>query len=256
MKGYLSIGEVAKLMNLSTHQIRYFEEQGVLMPDRIGDNGYRMYGIHALYKVSHILYLREFGIPVGKIKECFESYNEEDYVMLFKDKVKELDDELHRITTLKEYTMDMVNAIEKKQNQQSVFSIVERKERVMTAVLDENSVEEYTLKDFYKDFKGTKDLYKMDFATYICNQSVYSCIFGRSDSFTSSEEIILPKGEYLNYLFSVNEESKAKEYIKEFYRYAYAHDINLEESLIIRDNAQLSIGKNKEMYYEIEAKLV
>ncbi|WP_431188268.1 MerR family transcriptional regulator [Clostridiisalibacter paucivorans] len=33
---------MAKLMNVSTHQIRYFEKKGVLLPDLIDDNGYRL----------------------------------------------------------------------------------------------------------------------------------------------------------------------------------------------------------------------
>ncbi|MGG4454194.1 MerR family transcriptional regulator [Brevibacillus porteri] len=32
MKSEITISELAKLMNVSVHQIRYFEEKGVLLP--------------------------------------------------------------------------------------------------------------------------------------------------------------------------------------------------------------------------------
>jgi len=44
VKHEITISELAKLMNVSTHQIRYFEEKGVLKPAYTDDNQYRMYG--------------------------------------------------------------------------------------------------------------------------------------------------------------------------------------------------------------------
>lgn len=48
----MTISELAKLMQVSVHQIRYFEEKGVLLPAYIGDNQYRMYGIDEVYRQS------------------------------------------------------------------------------------------------------------------------------------------------------------------------------------------------------------
>lgn len=255
VKGYLSIGELAKLLNVSTHQIRYFEEQGVLKPDEIGENGYRMYGINSLYRMSHILYLREFAIPVSRIKECFESYKEEDYILLFKEKIEELNIELKRLTTLRDETVDMVSSLEKIHNRDSVFSTIEREERIMAVVIDETLNQPYTVKEFYRDFKGVKDLYKTDFATYIKDSSVYSCVECESEALKEKDKKVLPQGKYLNYLFTVKEESEVDEFLKKFYRHIYINDIDVDNYLIIMDNTRLSIAKNKEMYYQIEARI-
>jgi DNA-binding transcriptional MerR regulator len=41
----IKIGELAVLLKVSIHQIRYFEEKGVLLSKYKDENGYRMYGI-------------------------------------------------------------------------------------------------------------------------------------------------------------------------------------------------------------------
>ncbi|WP_240927487.1 MerR family transcriptional regulator [Paenibacillus thiaminolyticus] len=58
MKSEITISELAKLMNVSVHQIRYFEEKGVLQPSFTDNNQYRMYGIEQVYELAHILLLR------------------------------------------------------------------------------------------------------------------------------------------------------------------------------------------------------
>lgn len=45
MKHEITISELAKLMNVSVHQIRYFEEKGVLEPAYTDNNLYRIYGM-------------------------------------------------------------------------------------------------------------------------------------------------------------------------------------------------------------------
>lgn len=72
MKQEITISEFAKLMGVSVHQIRYFEEKGILYPSYMDENQYRMYGIEEIYRLSHILLLRmaclykPFGIGVTK----------------------------------------------------------------------------------------------------------------------------------------------------------------------------------------------
>lgn len=56
MKKGITIGQLAKLMNVSTHQIRYFEKKGVLLPDLIDENSYRIYGIKEIYIYYHTFY--------------------------------------------------------------------------------------------------------------------------------------------------------------------------------------------------------
>lgn len=68
MKHYYKIGEISKLYNIGTDSLRYYEELGILKPER-GENGYRMYHLHDLWRLNVIRDLRELGFPMEKIKE-------------------------------------------------------------------------------------------------------------------------------------------------------------------------------------------
>lgn len=74
MKSEITISELANLMNVSVHQIRYFEEKEVLGPAYTDNNQYRMYGIEQVYQLAHILLLRKMGVSVQSIKNCMTSY--------------------------------------------------------------------------------------------------------------------------------------------------------------------------------------
>lgn len=64
-----SIKEIARLANVSTRTIRYYDEIGLLPPARIGDNGYRYYDRRSLLALQQILFFRELEIPLKDIAD-------------------------------------------------------------------------------------------------------------------------------------------------------------------------------------------
>lgn len=63
----MKIGELAERAGATTRQLRYYEEQGLLAPDRTGSN-YREYGLDAVEKVRQIRCLVEAGMPTRLIR--------------------------------------------------------------------------------------------------------------------------------------------------------------------------------------------
>src|ERR1700759_3793621 len=61
----MRIGELADRTGISTPLLRYYEEQGLLAPER-GSNGYRDYGDAQLDRVAQIRGLLDGGLP-GRI---------------------------------------------------------------------------------------------------------------------------------------------------------------------------------------------
>ena len=51
---YLKIGELAKQTGLAVGTLRYYSDLGLLLPSRIGDNGYRYYSKDASSQVQFI----------------------------------------------------------------------------------------------------------------------------------------------------------------------------------------------------------
>ncbi len=71
----MNIGELAKRTNVSTRLLRYYEEQGLLTPER-RPNGYRDYAECHLDDVWQIRGLLSSGLPVRIIKEILPCLDE------------------------------------------------------------------------------------------------------------------------------------------------------------------------------------
>lgn len=65
--GDLTIGELARLLGVSIHQVRYWEAHNLLTPLRRGSNGYRQYGWDSVYRAAQVKLLRNLGVPAGRI---------------------------------------------------------------------------------------------------------------------------------------------------------------------------------------------
>jgi DNA-binding transcriptional MerR regulator len=66
------IGELARQTGVGTHQLRYYEAQGLLAPGR-GGNGYREYGEDAVVTVGQIRKLLDAGLStqeIGYLQPC------------------------------------------------------------------------------------------------------------------------------------------------------------------------------------------
>src|SRR4051812_22537515 len=63
----MRIGELVRRTGTPARLLRYYEEQGLLTPDRRG-NGYRDYGEHLVDRVQQIRGLLESGLPTRLIK--------------------------------------------------------------------------------------------------------------------------------------------------------------------------------------------
>lgn len=61
------IGELSRRTGVHTHQLRYYESQGLLEPRR-GANGYREYGDDAVLTVTQIRRLLEAGLSTQDIE--------------------------------------------------------------------------------------------------------------------------------------------------------------------------------------------
>ena len=74
----IKIGDLAKICNVSTQTLRYYDTEGVLKPD-ITDpsSGYRFYSVDAVEKYKKILFYKELGFSLDEIKKIQLATNEE-----------------------------------------------------------------------------------------------------------------------------------------------------------------------------------
>lgn len=70
----MRIGELARKTGVPSRMLRYYEEQGLIAPER-STNGYRDYGEHMVERVLKIRGLLDSGIPtriIGSMLPCLD----------------------------------------------------------------------------------------------------------------------------------------------------------------------------------------
>lgn len=64
----MQIHEVAKLTGVTVRTLHYYDEIGLLCPQRVTQAGYRLYDQEALARLQQILFFRELDFPLKEIK--------------------------------------------------------------------------------------------------------------------------------------------------------------------------------------------
>ncbi|KXI29988.1 MerR family transcriptional regulator [Paraglaciecola hydrolytica] len=72
-KQTFSIGELAKTLDITPRSIRFYEEQGLLNPDRQGQN--RIYGKKDKVRLKLILRGKRLGFSLAETKTLFDLYD-------------------------------------------------------------------------------------------------------------------------------------------------------------------------------------
>lgn len=74
-----NVGSLAKLAGVSARTLRYYDKINLLQPERVLENGYRIYGQKEVNMLQQILFYRELGVPLDEIKRIVRkvSYNDE-----------------------------------------------------------------------------------------------------------------------------------------------------------------------------------
>lgn len=69
----MKIKEVADLVGISVRTLHHYHEIDLLIPERMTESGYRIYSDQNLETLQQILFFKELGFPLNKIKEIIHS---------------------------------------------------------------------------------------------------------------------------------------------------------------------------------------
>ena len=64
MKEKININQVEKLTGVSKRNIRFYEKEGLLLPKRNSENGYRVYDETEIWRIKVIKMLRMLDMPL------------------------------------------------------------------------------------------------------------------------------------------------------------------------------------------------
>ena len=69
----MKVKAVSKLTGVSVRTLHHYNDIGLLIPDKLTEAGYRIYSDENIATLQQILFFRELGFALGKIKELLTS---------------------------------------------------------------------------------------------------------------------------------------------------------------------------------------
>lgn len=69
----MKVKEVADLVGISVRTLHHYDDIGLLTPEKTTESGYRLYADDDLETLQQILFFKELGFPLKKIKEVINS---------------------------------------------------------------------------------------------------------------------------------------------------------------------------------------
>ncbi|WP_343096004.1 MerR family transcriptional regulator, partial [Clostridioides difficile] len=68
-----TVKQVSDLTGISVRALHYYDEIGLLKPNKITDAGYRLYDDESIKTLQQILFFKEIDIPLREVKEIMSS---------------------------------------------------------------------------------------------------------------------------------------------------------------------------------------
>ncbi|HEY2493781.1 MAG TPA: MerR family transcriptional regulator [Paenibacillus sp.] len=251
MSEFITISELSKLMNVSVHQIRYFEEKEILYPAYIDKNQYRMYGITEIYQLSQILLLRKLNISVKQIKECMMSYSADDYSQLFTKNLKEIQSEIDQLIILKGFIQKVLKEHHVSQNHpENDYQMKYFGTRYTKQWIQLGEEEEINARNLYEKRLQLPNLFESDLHYLYEDNSVTLCFES-----VHPADMTFEKGKYLIKKFLVTEDNDILEEIKKLQQYIQENQYAYKGQIIILEKSYLSMFSNTSLLYEIQVKI-
>lgn len=147
---YFTIGEFAKLFNLSKQTLFYYERNNILIPAKIEDNGYRYYSMEQYFIFDIIINLRKLDVPLKVIAAYIADRNIEGLQDILRYKQNELRIQIDIMERNIENLQTRINRLEKAKTMQDNY-----------ITLEEQPMEYYIATAFPSQPKTMKDDIKL-----------------------------------------------------------------------------------------------
>lgn len=93
----LSISQVAKLYDITSATLYYYEKIGLLVPERNDANGYRVYADEDFAHLNLVKTLQGMGISLAGIKDYEETHCMSSSIELLQGELRKIGDEIERL---------------------------------------------------------------------------------------------------------------------------------------------------------------
>lgn len=112
-----SIGQFAKMCDVTIKQLRYLEDKGVLLPETYNaENNYRYYSKSQMEVLIYLKTLRDMGVPFKEIDKVIQNPKIENSINVLMDHLEHLDEQIKNLMYTHRQCTALMTQIIKQQN--------------------------------------------------------------------------------------------------------------------------------------------
>jgi DNA-binding transcriptional MerR regulator len=227
MNRKLTVSEVAKMLNVSAHTIRYYDKEGLISVEKNEDNKYRIFDMKSVTHLANIMLLRDCGIPIKDIKELYQNFKVDDYEKLLNQSMIQLDEQMNRIINQKKVVKQALKHLSEADEEISVQRY-ENTYLQYICELDYDSENESL--DIYDMVikKGIKDIVYKDIY-YVLNQDKMQMYFEVEASVEDENILVINQGLYMENSITVELDDDVEQAINKMYTYGDELQLEMDE---------------------------
>ncbi|EGO2712214.1 MerR family transcriptional regulator [Enterococcus faecalis] len=241
----LTVGEIAKLFNISKYSIRHYIDKGILTPKRNEENQYYTFEESDIYRLYQIKTLREIGFSIKEIQESLELDNVKS---MFEEAETKIQREINKLLATQKTINKIVNSQRIYKLNEVVF--VEQEERyfkkLIKHIIEGDSINYAKAVDH--------EILHLDEPYFILSKNMSEVMCLKSTK--ECNDYVFPAGTYACKNFVVENITDIEKQVSSFFNDSI---INLRdylvESYLLYENIYCSLAYNDKMVYSIEVKL-
>lgn len=135
MKQLFSIGELAKLQNISRQTLIFYDKIGLFCPAYIDpENGYRYYSINQLDNLDAICIMKKIGFSLNEIKENMKSFTSDRSIVALRKQLTSINRQIEELQLIKTRVEHRCQQIERS------MDIKDRADLVSVGYVDAQSI--------------------------------------------------------------------------------------------------------------------
>ncbi|AET59612.1 MerR family transcriptional regulator [Paenibacillus terrae HPL-003] len=236
MKDYYKISEISKLYGISVDSLRYYEELGVLEPQR-EKNNYRIYSLKDISRLNIIRDLRLLDFSMQQIKDYLDNHSVDKTLEILHEEQRLIQERINKLQQRGKMINERIKVIstnlEIKAGEFKVLKFPDRPCLQLNLRITRDEEMDFAIKKLHSKHENRI----FDFANQIYASSVkademivnkpvvFDSVFFILDQNEKDYDFILPKGDYLTFYYRGGYHQTSQ---KIFEVINYAKDNNLQ----------------------------
>ncbi|MCH4887086.1 MerR family transcriptional regulator [Acidaminobacter sp. JC074] len=237
MRDLLTIGELARFLDTSTFNIRYYEKEGLIEPAEINEKGYRLYDSDQLIKYNILMLLRDSKIPIKELKQLLDDFNVKTYESALNQSEDLLKAEIEKLIKIQKEIQMRKNTLKSITDKDHVFEIRKINTRHVYHISEDSYEAKLSIKELYDLFssKGVDmtNIYKKEDYYIFTDSSKIHGFIDKPDRY-KMPYTSFPKAPYLCYRFKISKDEEYDVRYEEMMTYMYDNNIHGADKLLLK----------------------